>query len=368
MAALKRLKILNRAVVAQTTIRRPLTDRAARARVKKLAVEGKISEQDRTNFESALRQSRRENAEYQAIHVHDGLDVDAHVLGGAVTPFNEDVAKALKEESDESAARTAAEKKLDKEGALTAKEENRRENKQSAKDEKKSQRTASTPEPKGESAAEGAAENTADSENLAQNTGPLPFVGPRFNQTERMAAGKVNAARRRDKEREQQAWDAFEREHPEDAAAIDRVWNRAPDKDISADRLFALALDSWLKKTISAHGRQRRRIEVEDQYKAWLAYRKQWRPATPYADREEAARAYSAVSRSWTEFHAELFDGAADLSAFKGAGRTWTRGPFTFTRWHTHGAVKQGTKFVANMRGFRPCADGRGSVFTFGSE
>lgn len=263
----KALKKLNAAIVAKP-IAAALTDKQVRALAKGTAAE--------TGIETALRKSRRVNAKYNAAHVHTGADPkDNHV--------------------DPSAEAGAAKGETKLTHAVEGSSGARREAQLAHPGKTESGEFGSARRSFGDGVG---VENTSDGENVAGSAGEtVPNAGPRFDQTQRAARGKVAAAENRRQMYERLAWDAFELDHDTDAAAIMSVWerlySRIPDDSGQVpgpitlarrdpDKGYAVALVSFLKG-VRAPGRARREAELKQSWKDWRAYRVQWERAHPNA-------------------------------------------------------------------------------------
>jgi hypothetical protein len=264
------LKKLNRETMVKIRTKAGLTDPRVRETLAVMVADGAIPKEMQTGIESALRKSRRKNARYQAMHVHGDqtettdTDLGAHV---AETRLEKQTARAG--QKAESVADGKAEKAAEKVAEYRA----------TAKD-----KDDGTAELRGVKSTDG--ENTVSSVPGIDGLGP--DLGPRFQQTQRMAAGKVAARARRDNVLDKLAWEAFEVSHPTEAEEITKVQTRATRETLALaetdpDGAFAIDRESWLKKYVRPKGQALRRGQLMETWGTWQrelrAYR-QKHPAT----------------------------------------------------------------------------------------
>jgi hypothetical protein len=275
--------------------RRPaLTDRQVRAKLQALQAEGTVDRATVTGIESALRQSRRVNAKYNKAHVHIGADPETHYVGrGEPEKINATAAADANADPETGRRIKAAIKAGEKVAAETAKADDKVGNTGSERA-KQSEQLKAAEDGSRLTFSEDVAgrHNKVDSENVeTSNSETLPFTGPRFRQTERMAAGGVQAARYRDSVYEKLAWPHFEHEHPAYAEAIEKIRHHAVEHlsedavrlaDVYPNKAFAEWVASWSKK-IRAPARPRRIAEAMESWEKWRDFFKSWRREHPDA-------------------------------------------------------------------------------------
>jgi hypothetical protein len=272
------LKKLNRQVLAKTSNKRALTDKQARAKVAQLHADGVIDARAVKGVESTLRQARRENAKYEKRHAHIGADPTEPTDDYLAPIGRDDSAEAKRAQAIEGhagAARTGQSAAIETAADVTERQ----------------------------TFGDGVgADNLDDSESM-----------PQVRTAERVAQQlKERSQRARDDAASKLAWAAFELEHTEDAAEIDKVWKRSTQRTQKIEgsdpaAAFSLCADSFVQNNVRTDaGRAQRRGMLAESWKRWADYLETWKHEHRDAQLPDDAPAYSPRSLGAPEaMHAE---------------------------------------------------------------